>query len=631
MALLTVDKLEYHIGSQRLLDGITFSIERGERICLLGRNGEGKSTLLKIISGQSAAEDGRIQWQSGCRAALVSQEPVLDARGSVFDAVAAGLGEAARLIHAYHQASLKLAGAPDSDTLQQLHHLQQQLEAADGWLLEQRVEQIISRLKLPADVPVARLSGGWQRRVALAQALVQEPALLLLDEPTNHLDLEAIEWLEEFLLGYPGAVLFVTHDRRFLQKLATRIWELDRGQLTSWPGDYTNYLRRVEERQNEEAKHRAAFDKKLAQEESWIRQGIEARRTRNEGRVRALQALRAERRARIERQGTVALEVEGEQSGKLVLEARRISQSFAGQTVVRDFSCRILRGDRVGLIGPNGAGKTTLLRLLLRHLEPDSGTVQLGANMQIAYFDQHRAQLDGDKSVIDNVAEGSDTIRLNGRDLHVISYLKNFLFTPERARAPVSSLSGGERNRLLLARLFTKPVNLLVLDEPTNDLDLETLEVLEDLLLEFPGTLLLVSHDREFLDNVVTQVFAFEGEGRVNAYVGGYDDWLRQRPAPVTAPARATAAPAVSRGPSPPAEANRPRRLSYKEQRELEQLPARIEQLENRLNALQTLTAQVDFYQRDAARIKDTLAELEALRQDLEAAYTRWEALEADR
>jgi ATP-binding cassette subfamily F protein uup len=631
MALLTVDKLEYHIGSQRLLDGITFSIERGERICLLGRNGEGKSTLLKIISGQSAAEDGRIQWQSGCRAALVSQEPVLDARGSVFDAVAAGLGEAARLIHAYHQASLKLAGAPDSDTLQQLHHLQQQLEAADGWLLEQRVEQIISRLKLPADVPVARLSGGWQRRVALAQALVQEPALLLLDEPTNHLDLEAIEWLEEFLLGYPGAVLFVTHDRRFLQKLATRIWELDRGQLTSWPGDYTNYLRRVEERQNEEAKHRAAFDKKLAQEESWIRQGIEARRTRNEGRVRALQALRAERRARIERQGTVALEVEGEQSGKLVLEARRISQSFAGQTVVRDFSCRILRGDRVGLIGPNGAGKTTLLRLLLRHLEPDSGTVQLGANLQIAYFDQHRAQLDGDKSVIDNVAEGSDTIRLNGRDLHVISYLKNFLFTPERARAPVSSLSGGERNRLLLARLFTKPVNLLVLDEPTNDLDLETLEVLEDLLLEFPGTLLLVSHDREFLDNVVTQVFAFEGEGRVNAYVGGYDDWLRQRPAPVTAPARATAAPAVSRGPSPPAEANRPRRLSYKEQRELEQLPARIEQLENRLNALQTLTAQVDFYQRDAARIKDTLAELEALRQDLEAAYTRWEALEADR
>ncbi|MCP5420940.1 MAG: ATP-binding cassette domain-containing protein [Gammaproteobacteria bacterium] len=630
MALLTVDNLEFHIGAQRLLDRVSFSIEQSERICLLGRNGEGKSTLLKIICGQMQAEDGQIQWQGGSRAALVSQEAMLDAEGTVFNVVAAGLGELERVIDDYHQASVQLASQPENpDILRRLHQLQQQLDASDGWSLQQRVEQIISRLALPSETPVAQLSGGWKRRVTLAQALVQKPALLLLDEPTNHLDLEAIEWLEEFLLDYAGAVLFVTHDRRFLQKLATRIWELDRGQLTSWPGDYGNYLRRVEERQNEEAKHKAAFDKKLAQEEIWIRQGIEARRTRNEGRVRALQSLRAERRARVERQGTVALEVEGEQSGKLVLEAERISKAFAGQAVVKDFSCRLLRGDRVGLIGPNGAGKTTLLRLLLGHLPPDSGVVKLGTQLQVAYFDQHRAQLDTEKSVIDNVAEGSDTVRLNGRDLHIISYLKNFLFSPERARAPVSSLSGGERNRLLLARLFTKPVNLMVLDEPTNDLDLETLEVLEDLLLEFPGTLLLVSHDRAFLDNVVTHVFAFAGNGRIDTYVGGYEDWLRQRPAVPPAPTRIVAV--EPRRSPPPAVDNRPRKLSFKEQRELDQLPARIERLEDRLDALQTLTTQGDFYQRDAERIKETLSELESLQRELEDAYARWEELEASR
>ncbi|MEE4377761.1 MAG: ATP-binding cassette domain-containing protein, partial [Candidatus Competibacteraceae bacterium] len=477
--------------------------------------------------------------------------------------------------------------------------------------------------------PVQQLSGGWQRRVALGRALVQEPAVLMLDEPTNHLDLEAIEWLEEFLLSYPGAVLFVTHDRRFLRKLATRIWELDRGKLTSWPGDYANYLRRVEERQHEEAKHTSEFDKKLAQEEVWIRQGIQARRTRNEGRVRALQALREERQARIERQGTVALDIAGDQSGKIVLEARNLSKTFDDQPVIRDFSCRILRGDRIGLIGPNGVGKTTLLQLLLGQLDPDSGSLQLGTKLQIAYFDQHRAQLDDNLSVIANVAEGSDTVQVNGRELHVISYLKNFLFTPERARAPANTLSGGERNRLLLARLFTKPVNLLVLDEPTNDLDLETLEVLEDLLAEFNGTLLLVSHDRAFLDNVVTHVFAFEGNGQVKTYVGGYDDWLRQRSVPASAPRRTDSAKSDKAKHAPAKNGAKPRKLSYKEQRELEQLPARIEQLENDLNTMQEQTAQPDFYQRDAEQIKTTLTQLETLQHDLEGAYSRWEALEA--
>jgi len=629
MTLLTAANLEYHIGAQPLLDRVGFTIESGERICLLGRNGEGKSTLLKILDGQLTAEDGILQWQSGSRAALVSQQPMLDTVGTVFEVVAQGLGNLAELIQAYHRVSLKLTDESNDAALKELHDLQQQLEAADGWRLEQRVEQIISRLRLPAETPVEQLSGGWQRRVALGRALVQEPAVLMLDEPTNHLDLEAIEWLEEFLLSYPGAVLFVTHDRQFLRKLATRIWELDRGKLTSWPGNYANYLRRVEERQHEEAKHTSEFDKKLAQEEVWIRQGIQARRTRNEGRVRALQALREERQARIERQGTVALDIAGDQSGKIVLEARNLSKAFDDQPVIRDFSCRILRGDRIGLIGPNGTGKTTLLQILLGRLEPDSGSLQLGTKLQIAYFDQHRAQLNDNQSVIANVAEGSDTVQVNGRELHVISYLKNFLFTPERARAPANTLSGGERNRLLLARLFTKPVNLLVLDEPTNDLDLETLEVLEDLLAEFNGTLLLVSHDRTFLDNVVTHVFAFEGDGRVNTYVGGYDDWLRQR-AVSASPSRRTDVAKSDKAKHTPAKLDtKPHKLSYKEQRELEHLPARIEQLENDLNVLQEQTVQADFYQRDAEHIKTTLAQLETLQKDLEDAYTRWEALEA--
>jgi ATP-binding cassette subfamily F protein uup len=611
-----------------LLAGVSFSIERGERIGLLGRNGEGKSTLLSILARERQAEEGQLIWRTGCRAAMVGQEPIFTADASVFASVVEGLGEKTQLLAEYHRAASRVASSADPADLAQLDRLQQQLEAADGWQLEQCVATVVSQLELPGDEPVAALSGGWQRRVALARALVQEPALLLLDEPTNHLDIEAIQWLENTIMAYSGAVLFVTHDRRFLRRLATRIFELDRGDLTAWPGDYDNYLRRLEERQNEEARHQAKFDKRLAEEEVWIRQGIQARRTRNEGRVRALQALRVERRARVERQGKVAITVSGEQSGKLVIEAENVTKSFAGKPLIKDFSCRILRGDRIGLLGPNGVGKTTLLKLLLGELEPDAGRVRQGSQLQVAYFDQHRAQLREDRSAIENVAEGSDSITINGRSLHPISYLKRFLFSPERARSLVATLSGGERNRLLLARLFTRPANLLVLDEPTNDLDLETLEVLEDLLMDYQGTLLLVSHDREFIDQVVTSVFVFEGQGLVNSYVGGYSDWLAQPPA--TAP---NANLAATDKPAPVQKTQKSARnskLSYKLRRELEALPERIESLEQAVAQQQEKMAAADFYQQSSeAAIKTELDQLQTLEQELQATYARWEELEA--
>ncbi len=628
VTILTTDHLEYSIGPRRLLAGVSFSIERGERIGLLGRNGEGKSTLLSILARERQAEEGQLIWRTGCRAAMVGQEPIFTADASVFASVVEGLGEKTQLLAEYHRAASRVASSADPADLAQLDRLQQQLEAADGWQLEQCVATVVSQLELPGDEPVAALSGGWQRRVALARALVQEPALLLLDEPTNHLDIEAIQWLENTIMAYSGAVLFVTHDRRFLRRLATRIFELDRGDLTAWPGDYDNYLRRLEERQNEEARHQAKFDKRLAEEEVWIRQGIQARRTRNEGRVRALQALRVERRARVERQGKVAITVSGEQSGKLVIEAENVTKSFAGKPLIKDFSCRILRGDRIGLLGPNGVGKTTLLKLLLGELEPDAGRVRQGSQLQVAYFDQHRAQLREDRSAIENVAEGSDSITINGRSLHPISYLKRFLFSPERARSLVATLSGGERNRLLLARLFTRPANLLVLDEPTNDLDLETLEVLEDLLMDYQGTLLLVSHDREFIDQVVTSVFVFEGQGLVNSYVGGYSDWLAQPPA--TAP---NANLAATDKPAPVQKTQKSARnskLSYKLRRELEALPERIESLEQAVAQQQEKMAAADFYQQSSeAAIKTELDQLQTLEQELQATYARWEELEA--
>jgi ABC transport system ATP-binding/permease protein len=579
-----------------LLDGAVLQIEPRERVAILGRNGTGKSTLLKIISGELPPDEGSVWRQPALRVARLEQDVPLSADRRVFDVVADG--------HTHH------------------------LAEDEAWLREHHVDLVLSRLDLPAEAIVDTLSGGWRRRVLLARALVGQPDLLLLDEPTNHLDIDAIAWLEEFLADYAGAVLFVTHDRAFLQALATRIVELDRGQLTSWPGAYATYLRRKEEAVANEAVQQDKFDRKLAEEEAWLRQGIKARRTRNEGRVRALLAMREERAARREQIGTVRLQVEqAEQSGKLVFEARGVAKAYDGRPVVSDFSTRIMRGDRIGLIGPNGAGKTTLLRLLLGEIPPDTGEVRHGANVQVAYYDQQRERLDPQRTVFDTIGEGNDTVTANGRTRHVHAYLRDFLFSNERARSPVNALSGGERNRLLLARLFTRPANVLVLDEPTNDLDLETLELLEAQLVEWPGTLLLVSHDRVFLDNVVTSTFAFEGDGRVGEYVGGYADWQRQ--AGATAKPTRDDQPAKQPAPPPEPPRSQPRRLSYKEQRELESLPARIEALESEQRALNATIAGPDFYKTPAEMINNTLARIDALQHELTAAYTRWDELES--
>jgi len=598
--LVALDRVSIAYGHAPLLEQVALQIDARERVSVIGRNGTGKSTLLKIVSGEAAADEGTIWRQPGLRIARLEQDVPLSADRSVFDVVAEG--------HTHH------------------------LAEDEAWLREHHVDLVLSRLELPADAIVDTLSGGWRRRVLLARALVGQPDLLLLDEPTNHLDIEAITWLEEFLAEYAGAVMFVTHDRAFLQRLATRIVELDRGRLTSWPGDYATYLRRKEEALANETVQREKFDRRLADEEAWLRQGIKARRTRDEGRVRALMAMRAERAERREQMGTVRLGVEqAEPSGKLVFEARGISKSYGSRPIVRDFSSRILRGDRIGLIGPNGAGKTTLLRMLIGELAPDSGEVRQGANVQIAYYDQQREQLDPERTVFDTVGDGNDTVTANGRTRHVHAYLRDFLFSNERARSPVKALSGGERNRLLLARLFTRPANVLVLDEPTNDLDLETLELLEEQLVEWPGTLLLVSHDRAFLDNVVTSTFAFEGEGRVAEYVGGFADWVRQtasktekRAAQTVSSVVAASAPAAAAATAP-----QPRRLSYKEQRELDSLPARIEALEEEQRMLETTIAGPQFYREPADAINASLARLDTLQHELIDAYARWEELDS--
>ena len=644
MPLLTFDRVSVAFGLAALLDNADFQIDAGERVCLIGRNGAGKSTLLKLVDGTLAPDGGELWRQPGLKIARLEQEMPETGDATVFEIVADGVPEVGRLLGEYHAAAHALAHDHDAAhadaLLRRMERLQHELEARDGWSLNQRVEQILTRLALPADVTLAELSGGWRRRVLLGRALVCEPDLLLLDEPTNHLDVEAIQWLEEHLLGFRGGVLFVTHDRALLTRLATRIVELDRGRLSSWPGDYPNFLERKAAALEEEARHNALFDKKLAQEEAWIRQGIKARRTRNEGRVRALKALREERSERRELQGRVSFNLEeAAASGKLVVEAKDVSYAWDGAPVVRDFSVRVLRGDRIGLIGPNGAGKTTLLNLLLGRLAPDSGSIRLGTKLQVAYFDQLRAVLDPEASVIDNLAEGREFIEINGERRHVISYLQDFLFSPERTRTPVKSLSGGERNRLLLARLFSQPANLLVMDEPTNDLDIETLELLEELLLDYQGTLLLVSHDRAFLDNVVTSSLVFEGRGRIGEFVGGYSDWLRQRRPAAEEKATAkpaatikTATPAPAAAPAAtatPAPAKKPAKLGYKEQRELDALPAQIEALEAEQAELGTRTAAAGFYQQPQAAQAAVLDRLAALERELEAAYARWDALEA--
>jgi len=636
MPLLTLDQVTVAFGHLPLLENVSFQVDPGERIAIIGRNGAGKSTLLQVLARELAPDTGTVWTTPAFRAGRLTQDvPLSDAR-PVFDVVADGLGDLSQLVTAYHHAAAELAAEGGEARLERLGRLQHELEDRDGWRLEQRVELVLARLDLPADAVVDTLSGGWRRRVLLARALVSQPDLLLLDEPTNHLDIDAITWLEAFLADYPGSVVFVTHDRAFLQRLATRVVELDRGRLTSWPGDYETFVRKKDEWLANEALQHEKFDKRLAEEEAWLRRGIKARRTRDEGRVKALVAMRETRAARRDVAGAVRLQVEqADPTGRLVFEAEGVTKAFEGRPVVREFSTRILRGDRVGLIGPNGAGKTTLLRLLLGELPPDAGTVRHGANVQVAYYDQQREQLDPERTVFDTIGEGNDTVTVNGQTRHVNGYLADFLFPAERSRSPVKALSGGERNRLLLARLFTRPSNVLVLDEPTNDLDLETLELLEARLAEWPGTLLLVSHDRVFLDNVVTSTLAFETGGRVREYVGGYEDWLRQRPAP---PAPAAAAPRPARTPSvagaagtttgPDTTVSR-RKLSYNEQRELERLPALIETLEQEQRDLSARVAGAEFYRQPPATITATLARLDALQSELAGAYARWDALDS--
>ncbi|MBD1588108.1 ATP-binding cassette domain-containing protein [Pseudomonas typographi] len=637
MTLLKLSDVSLAYGAMPLLDRVSWQVARGERVCIIGRNGTGKSSMLRLLRGDQKPDEGDIWRAPGLKIGELPQElPRADER-TVFDVVAEGLAGVGELLARFHHLSQNIV--TDAD-LQAMMDVQQDIEARDGWRLQQLVESTLSRLQLPADKTLAELSGGWRRRVLLAQALVSEPDLLLLDEPTNHLDIGAIAWLEEALNGFGGAVLFITHDRAFLQNLATRILELDRGHLIDWNGDYASFLAHKEAELAAEETANALFDKRLAQEEVWIRQGIKARRTRNEGRVRALKALRAERGERRERQGRANIQLEvADKSGKQVLLLENVSYAHpGGPMLVKDFSMVLQRQDRIGLLGANGTGKTTLLKLMLGDLEPVAGSVKPGTKLEVAYFDQLRLQLDLEKTVVDNLAEGRDFIDIDGQSRHVLSYLGDFLFSPQRARTPVKALSGGERARLLLAKLFSKPANLLVLDEPTNDLDVETLELLEEVLSNFKGTVLMVSHDRAFLDNVVTSTLVFEGDGVVREYVGGYQDWLRQGGSPkllgvkenkagkpelasaVVAPT--TAAPAVEPGESK-------KKLSYKLQRELDSLPGQIDALEANIAAVQAEIGQPAFYQRPAADTSAVLARLEQLQRELDALVERWAELDS--
>ncbi|GGW25013.1 ATP-binding cassette domain-containing protein [Vreelandella hamiltonii] len=634
MTLLRLEQLQLAYGTQVLLNRADLTVEKGERLALVGRNGTGKSTLLKLVAGDIQADDGTIWRAPGLKIGVLAQELPESSGMTIFDMVAQGLPEAGELLSEYQH----LINDPDPD-MNRMATLQTRLEAIDGWSFHQRIDVVLTRLGLPPEAEMSALSGGWRRRVALARALVSEPDLLLLDEPTNHLDLDTIAWLEEQLLAFNGAVLLITHDRAFLSKLATHILELDRGKLGRYPGVYAEYQERKQHELEIESRENALFDKKLAQEETWIRQGIKARRTRNEGRVRALEAMRNERSQRRERQGTANLTVDsGERTGKRVVELKGVSQYFGDGTILRNVNLEVMRGDRIGFLGRNGAGKTTLLKILLGELAPSEGSVQLGTNLKVAYFDQLRAGLELEKTVYDNVAQGSDRVSVGGKDRHVMSYLQDFLFTPDRVRQPVKALSGGESNRLLLAKLFTQPANVLVLDEPTNDLDMETLELLEELLLDFDGTLLLVSHDRTFMDNVVTSMLAFEGEGRVREYVGGYTDWIRQGgklpPAPWEGAARQqtepTSAPAPEVVEKPVNEpARKSVKLSYKLQRELDALPAEIERLEQAVETLEQEVGDPGFYQQEATAVTARLQALEKVQQSLETAMERWMELEA--
>ncbi|MEN9657364.1 MAG: hypothetical protein RL571_829 [Pseudomonadota bacterium] len=631
MPLLIVENAHLAYGHVPLLDGASFNLDPGERVGLIGRNGAGKSSLLKTVAGVNKLDDGVIRIENGAKMAFVSQEPIFDMEQTVYEAVAEGLGTVRQALVDYHAALLTLDDTEES--LTRLMDLQHELEAQDGWRLDSLIASIMSHLDLPADTKIGALSGGWKKRVALARALVSEPQLLLLDEPTNHLDVSAIEWLEELLKNFAGSVLFITHDRRFLDNISTRIIELDRGNLTSFPGNFKAYEIKKQELIEQEEFTNKKFDKALAQEEVWIRQGVKARRTRNEGRVRRLEALRIERGERRERVGNVSFKVDaGDKSGKLVAELENVTKGYNGRTLVNNYSTRLIRGDRIGLVGPNGAGKTTLLKMILGELQPDTGVVNLGTNLQVAYFDQFREQLDENATVIDTISQGNDFIEIGNQRKHVIGYLEEFLFAPARARSPVSSLSGGERNRLLLARLFTRPANVLVLDEPTNDLDIDTLELLEELLSNYTGTVFLVSHDREFLDNVVTQVIAFEGNGVLVENAGGYADWMEAKArmaslAPIVnaSPKKSTnSAPATTKSAEPAK-----KKLSFNDARLLEQLPLQISALEAEKTDIQEQLLDASIYRNGPKLAHQMQLRIEELDGLILEKMNRWEELDA--
>jgi ATP-binding cassette subfamily F protein uup len=625
MALIGMQDVSVGYGGPLLLEKMNLQIEGGERLCLLGRNGVGKSTLMKLITGSLEPNSGTLTRKESIKVSCLNQVVPDGLEGTVFDQVSHGLGACGDLLAKYHSLSHRVATEEITDRLlSQLDACQHELDHDNGWQMNLHVETIIEKMSLDADAEFADLSAGMKRRVLLAQAMVREPDLLLLDEPTNHLDIEAITWIEEFLARYSGSLMFVSHDRAFLKRLSTRIIELDRGQLTSYACDYQNYLKRKQIALDAEATEQALFDKKLAQEEIWIRKGIQGRRTRNEGRVRALKKMRNERSQRKEVLGTVNLpSQEAQRSGRLVIEAKNISFGYNDEPkIIDNFSTLIMRGDKIGIIGPNGSGKTTLLRVLLEELAAQEGNVRHGANIEIAYFDQLHAQLDDSKTIYDNISDGGDTIEVNGNSRHIMGYLRDFMFTPNQLRSPVGNLSGGERNRLLLAKLFTRPSNVLVLDEPTNDLDIETLDLLEEFLLNYEGTILMVSHDREFLNNVVTSTIVLEGYGLVKEYIGGYDDWLRQKqttPKPEKPPTK-----------EPRKKINEPevRKLTFKEKKELETLPAQIETLETQQREIEATMADPEFYKK-GSEVATTTTQLNELTQELETTYARWESLEA--
>ncbi len=632
MALINITNAQLAYGDNPLLDRAEFALQTGERVCLVGRNGAGKSTLMKVIHGTLQLDDGSINRQSELKVSRLEQDPPRDAKGTVADYVAEGLAEVGALLKEYHALLTRIEQDPSEKNINHLSRVQEQLDHADGWQFENQLTTVLEALQLDGTKRLSELSGGWQRKAALARALVCEPDVLLLDEPTNHLDVSTILWLEGFLKNFNGAIIFISHDRAFIRAMATRIIDLDRGQLTSWPGDYEKYLEGKEEMLRVEAEQNAEFDKKLAQEEVWIRQGIKARRTRNEGRVRALKQLRRERSDRVEVLGTANIKLDDAvRSGKLVFEANDISFQYENKNLVDNFSFDVMRGDRIALIGPNGCGKSTLLKLMLEQLAPQSGKLHIGTKLEVAYFDQYREKLDPEKTVMDNLAEGKQEVDIGGKKRHVLGYLQDFLFHPRRARTPVKALSGGEKNRLLLARLFLKPCNLLVLDEPTNDLDIETLELLEELLANYQGTLLLVSHDRQFVDNTVTHSWIFEGNGEIGKYVGGYHDAMQQRDN-VTKSQPSVAKKVikeVEKTASPATKAPKnTKKLSYKLSRELESLPQVIEQLENEIAQLQETVNSPVFFQQESEQTQPILQRLNDAEMELETAFERWEELE---